>query len=171
VNSLTPAETFDDHSPTAIVDFDQQCFSGSATRVHGTIQYRAGDQTRPAHWMSADIPPARPNALLPSTFAIETRLHQITARRFNADTKDLHHLVNLPYVGTPMDMLRNNLRRYQQLLQRLPPSDRSLKARRRTWQRKLARETKLLDALVTAMADGVDRKAKRARTRLLRELS
>lgn len=171
VHSLTPAEAFDDHSPTTIVDFDQQCFSGSATRVRGTIQYRAGDQTRPAHWMSAGIPPARPNALLPSTFAIETRMHQIAARRFKADTKDLHHLVNFPYVGTPMDMLRNNLRRYQQLLQRLPPSDRSLKARRRTWQRKLARETKLLDALVTAMADGVDRKAKRARTRLLRELS
>jgi hypothetical protein len=46
-----------------------------------------------------------------------------------------------------------------------------LKARRRAWQTRLARETKLLDALVTAMADGVDRKAKRARTRLLRELS
>lgn len=169
VHELTSAEAYDGRSPTLSMSFAQNC-GPDIGWVRGTLNFRAGDTTAPAPWMIERIAPADPNAALRTAIAIENRHHAAAARAFKARVKRLRPAL-ITVIGDGIDGLRSAIERYQRILLAATPTTERLNATRRSWLRRLERETRLLAAFVNALNHGFDRASKRARDRVLRELA
>jgi predicted small integral membrane protein len=166
VHELVYGYPFDAQSPKLSISFEERCEDTGAVR--GTVNFRAGDMTRPARWMVERVPALDPNSALRTAIAIESRRHAEVARRFRIGTKDLRNVARGP--ATPVDLLGITLERDRGILTAATPTSARLRSTRRRLLRKLARETKLYDAFVEALR-GDERVAKRARARILRELA
>jgi hypothetical protein len=120
VNELAYGYPFDAQSPKLSIAFEERCKDTGAVR--GTINFRAGDTTRPARWMVERVPAPDPNSALRTAMAIERRRHAEVARRFRIGTKDLRDVPLGP--ATPVDLLGVTLERYQRILTRRRPPTR-----------------------------------------------
>jgi hypothetical protein len=168
VHEVTNADAYDARSPTVSISFEQHCGKDSGW-LRGTLNFRAGDSTPSADWMIERLPPVNPNAELQTAIAIENRHHRTAARAFQADVTRLRPAF-IMRIDSGINRLAGALGSYHAAVSQATPTLARLKTTRRVVLRRLEREARALDAFAKAVNKGFNRRTKRARDRVLREL-